>query len=74
MGVGISKCGGADGALLILMQERGVEPLHLSVQDPKSCASANSATPARAGCLSNGIRANLGRGSNRVSKLGSQTA
>ena len=28
------------------MQERGVEPLHLSVQDPKSCASANSATPA----------------------------
>src|SRR5688572_33009044 len=30
------------------MQERGVEPLHLSVQDPKSCASANSATPARA--------------------------
>src|SRR3954465_4354147 len=30
-----------------LMQERGVEPLHLSVQDPKSCASANSATPAR---------------------------
>jgi hypothetical protein len=30
----------------IFMQERGVEPLHLSVQDPKSCASANSATPA----------------------------
>src|SRR4051812_16544757 len=29
------------------MQERGVEPLHLAVQDPKSCASANSATPAR---------------------------
>src|SRR5215203_2197891 len=28
------------------MQERGVEPLHLAVQDPKSCASANSATPA----------------------------
>src|SRR4029077_15309693 len=30
----------------VKMQERGVEPLHLSVQDPKSCASANSATPA----------------------------
>ena len=30
------------------MQERGVEPLHLAVQDPKSCASANSATPAGA--------------------------
>src|SRR5881394_1211190 len=30
----------------VSMQERGVEPLHLSVQDPKSCASANSATPA----------------------------
>src|SRR5688572_4301204 len=28
------------------MQERGVEPLNLSVQDPKSCASASSATPA----------------------------
>src|SRR5436309_3383659 len=28
------------------MQERGVEPLPLSGQDPKSCASANSATPA----------------------------
>jgi hypothetical protein len=31
---------------LLNMQERGVEPLHLAVQDPKSCASANSATPA----------------------------
>ena len=29
-----------------MMQERGVEPLHLAVQDPKSCASASSATPA----------------------------
>src|SRR3954452_18607965 len=29
-----------------VMQERGVEPLHLSVQAPKTCASANSATPA----------------------------
>ena len=28
------------------MQERGVEPLRLSAQEPKSCASANSATPA----------------------------
>ena len=28
------------------MQERGVEPLHLTVQAPKTCASANSATPA----------------------------
>src|SRR5688572_24563074 len=28
------------------MQERGLEPLHLSVQAPKTCASANSATPA----------------------------
>src|SRR6476619_2412848 len=28
------------------MQERGVEPLRLAAQDPKSCASANSATPA----------------------------
>src|SRR5438128_1011413 len=28
------------------MQERGLEPLHLSVREPKSRASANSATPA----------------------------
>ena len=28
------------------MQERGLEPLHLSVQAPKTCASASSATPA----------------------------
>ena len=31
---------------VVVMQERGVEPLHLSVQAPKTCASANSATPA----------------------------
>lgn len=30
--------------LLQLVRERGLEPLHLAVQDPKSCASANSAT------------------------------
>src|SRR4051794_7515938 len=28
------------------MQERGLEPLHLSVLAPKTSASANSATPA----------------------------
>ena len=33
----------------IKLQERGVEPLHLSVQAPKTCASANSATPAGGG-------------------------
>ena len=31
-----------------LVRKRGLEPLHLSVQEPKSCASANSATPASA--------------------------
>lgn len=29
------------------MQERGLEPLHLSVLAPKTSASANSATPAK---------------------------
>src|SRR5437870_5408787 len=29
-----------------VMQERGLEPLHLSVLAPKTSASANSATPA----------------------------
>src|SRR5438876_10944888 len=41
--------------LNLRVQERGVEPLHLSVQDPKSCASANSATPAANEALEAGI-------------------
>jgi hypothetical protein len=44
------------------MQERGVEPLHLAVQDPKSCASANSATPAST--EEKGIRTIIVAGSN----------
>lgn len=30
-----------------MVRERGVEPLHPKALDPKSSASANSATPAR---------------------------
>ena len=39
-------CTGLSFSAKILLQERGLEPLHLSVQAPKTCASANSATPA----------------------------
>ena len=38
----LEKAGGKEDKML----EKGVEPLHLAVQDPKSCASANSATRA----------------------------
>src|SRR5436190_18991215 len=34
------------GQAFKVMQERGLEPLHLSVLAPKTSASANSATPA----------------------------
>src|SRR5258706_2492964 len=40
------QLGHGQDARATLLQERGVEPLNLSVQDPKSCASASSATPA----------------------------
>jgi hypothetical protein len=32
--------------LVLLVRVTGVEPAHLMIQDPKSCASANSAIPA----------------------------
>ena len=32
--------------LFFIMRAKGVEPLHLAALDPKSSASANSATPA----------------------------
>ncbi len=34
---------------IILMRMKGLEPLHQKIQDPKSCASANSATSAYGG-------------------------
>ncbi len=33
----------------LVVRERGLEPPHLAVPDPKSGASANSATPAQSG-------------------------
>jgi hypothetical protein len=32
--------------LKILVRAKGLEPPHLAIQEPKSCASTSSATPA----------------------------
>lgn len=41
------KAGFHKGNLLFTLRVTGLEPAHLSAQEPKSCASANSATPAQ---------------------------
>ena len=42
---------------LIIMRMKGLEPLHHKIQEPKSCASANSATSASKALKNGGYRA-----------------
>src|SRR3984893_113562 len=55
---------------IFLVRKGGLEPPHLSVPDPKSGASANSATFARALAKMLGLRSKISRG-NQVRHKGS---
>ena len=47
----IKKITPTDVGVIILVRVAGVEPVHLSAQDPKSCVSANSTIPANIFCI-----------------------